>query len=240
MLVEVCANSLESALNAQKAGADRIEICAELGVGGITPSFGMLKSIKENISIPVHVLIRPRSGDFTYTDREFEIMKDDIAHCKELGFQGIASGVLNADFTLDTDRTKALVALSQPLKFTFHRAFDWVKNPMETLMQLEALGVHFLLTSGQEASSVLGMELLSKLQKQASKIIIMPGGGINQNNALSFKEKEFKAIHLSGTKFHTTLQSNPQISMNSMEHLRENTVAVTHMETVQNIIRSVK
>ncbi len=93
MLVEVCANSLESALNAQKAGADRIEICSELGVGGITPSYGLLKSLKERIFIPIHVLIRPRSGDFTYSETEFDIMKNDIALCVEMGFQGIVSGV---------------------------------------------------------------------------------------------------------------------------------------------------
>ncbi|MEA1784575.1 copper homeostasis protein CutC [Arenibacter sp. GZD96] len=240
MLVEVCANSLESALNAQKAGADRIEICTELGVGGITPSSGLLQQIKAHISIPVHVLIRPRSGDFTYSDTEFNTMKADIEHCKALGFNGIVSGILHADFTLDAERTKALLALSHPLQFTFHRAFDWLKDPLETMLQLETMGVHTLLTSGQAASCVQGMELLCKLEERAKKITIMPGGGINPENALSFKEKGFKAIHLSGTRFKATLSSTPQISMNSIAHLRENAVAVTQREIIQNVLSSVK
>lgn len=240
MLVEVCASSLESALIAQKAGADRTEICAELGVGGLTPSYGLLKSIKAQISIPVHVLIRPRSGDFTYSEREFAIMKEDILVCKELGFQGIVSGVLNADFTLDTERTKELVALSYPLKFTFHRAFDWVRDPFTTLAQLEDLGAHTLLTSGQGTTATDGMQLLVELHKKTSKITLMPGGGINQSNAAFFKEKGFKAIHLSGTKFHTTLSSEPPITMNSLAHLRENAVAVGNREIIEKVVRSVK
>lgn len=240
MLVEVCANSLESALNAQQAGADRIEICTELGVGGITPSFGLLQQIKAHISIPVHVLIRPRSGDFTYSDTEFNTMKANIEHCKLLGFNGIVSGILHADYTLDAERTKALVALSHPLKLTFHRAFDWVKDPLETMAQLEAMGVHTLLTSGQATSCVQGMELLCKLEEKAKKMTIMPGGGINPENALVFKEKGFKAIHLSGTKFKTTLAYTPQIRMNALAHLRENAVAVTQTEIIQKVLRSVK
>src|SRR5690606_10189706 len=109
MIVEVCANSLESAINAQKAGADRIELCVELGVGGLTPSYGLLKRIKEYVSIPINVLIRPRSGDFTYSDLEFNIMRTDIELCKNLGFNGIVSGVLLRDLTLDVKRTKELV-----------------------------------------------------------------------------------------------------------------------------------
>ncbi|HET8736468.1 MAG TPA: copper homeostasis protein CutC, partial [Pricia sp.] len=94
MLVEVCANSLQSALNAQEAGAHRIELCSELAVGGVTPSYGFLKAVREQITIPVHVLIRPRSGDFTYSEREFDIMKSDITHCVDMGFDGIVSGIL--------------------------------------------------------------------------------------------------------------------------------------------------
>jgi len=115
MLLEVCVNSLESAHNAQNAGADRIELCVELGVGGVTPSYGLLKSIKEQISIPVHVLIRPRSGDFTYSSLEFEIMKQNIALCVDMGFEGIVSGILNKDFTLDVLRTQKLIEISEKL-----------------------------------------------------------------------------------------------------------------------------
>ena len=129
MLVEVCANSLESALNAQKGGADRIELCSELGVGGITPSYGLLKMVKERLSVPVHVLIRPRAGDFSYSEMEFELMRRNIALCVDLGFEGIVSGILHRDFSLDEERTGALIEASGSLSFTFHRAFDWVNDP---------------------------------------------------------------------------------------------------------------
>lgn len=240
MLVEVCANSLESALNAQKAGADRIEICTELGVGGLTPSYGLLKGIKAHISIAVHVLIRPRSGDFTYSESEFENMKEDILLCKELSFQGVVSGILNADYTLDIDRTKELIGLAKPLDFTFHRAFDWVRDPFKVLVQLEDLGAHTLLTSGQRTAAIDGMELLSELKRKASTISILPGGGINETNAKLFREEGFKAIHLSGTKFHPTLATEPPITMNSPAHLKENSVAVSNRETIEKVVRSVK
>ena len=186
-----------------------------LAVGGITPSFGLLKLIKEHISIPVNVLIRPRSGDFTYSDLEFEIMKKDIALCRELGFNGIVSGVLNKDFTLDVERTKELIELSRPMQFTFHRAFDWVRDPMATLQQLEELEVDTILSSGQQNSSVHGMDLLSGLQKKSKRTVIMPGGGIRDTNVLEFKKKGFGAVHLTGIKFHKTLDHTPEIPMSS-------------------------
>jgi copper homeostasis protein len=128
MKLEICANSYQSALNAEKAGADRIELCSELSVGGITPSYGLLKVVSENITIPVFVLIRPRSGNFNYSDAEFDIIKNNIKLCKKLGLKGIVSGVLNDDNTIDIKRTQELIELSSPLSFTFHRAFDCVPN----------------------------------------------------------------------------------------------------------------
>ncbi len=215
MLVEVCANSLESAMNAQKAGADRIELCTELAVGGITPSYGLLKCIKANLKIPVHVLIRPRSGDFTNSDGEFDIMKKDIELCVELGFDGIVSGILHKDFTLDVERTKALIDLSGNLKFTFHRAFDWVLDPLSTMKQLETLGVDYILSSGQQNSALQGFGLLKDLNEKTTTCSIMPGGGINADNVEGFKNNEFEAVHLSGTKFIKRLNVNPTVSMNS-------------------------
>ncbi|GGW29909.1 copper homeostasis protein CutC [Arenibacter certesii] len=240
MIVEVCANSLESALNAQKAGADRIELCSELGVGGVTPSYGLLKVIKKYITIPVNVLIRPRSGDFTYTDREFEIMKHDIEICKELGFNGIVSGALMSDFSLDVERTKELVEISKPLYFTFHRAIDWVKNPMATLKQLELLGVDAILSSGQQKSSVEGMNQLLEFHNNTENIVIMPGGGIADTNVHQFKEKGFGAVHLSGIRFHKTLGHTPEIQMSTPSFLRDDEVGVSNFEVLQNVVRVVK
>jgi len=147
MLVEVCANSLQSALNAEKAGADRIELCSELAVGGITPSYGLMKAVADKISIPVRVLIRPRSGDFMYSNEEYEIMKRNIKLCSDIGFEGVVSGVLRNDFSLDKARTQELKHTAGNLKFTFHRAFDWISNPEESLVILEDIGVDTILTS---------------------------------------------------------------------------------------------
>ena len=208
MKLEICANSYQSALNAQKAGADRIELCSELSAGGITPSYGLLKKISEEITIPVSVLIRPRSGNFRYSDDEFDIMKNDIKICKELGFSGIVSGVLNSDNSVDIHRTKELVALAKPLKFTFHRAFDCVKNPKETLAILIDLGVSRILTSGLQEKAENGIDLLIELQELAGeKLLILPGSGIDENNVILFKKAGFKEVHASASKIISTEKS---------------------------------
>ncbi|CAM3533276.1 copper homeostasis protein CutC [Zobellia roscoffensis] len=240
MLIEVCANSLQSALNAQKAGAHRIELCSELAVGGITPSYGLLKAVRDKISIPVHVLIRPRSGDFTYFADELKIMKENIALCVEMGFEGIVSGVLKTDFSLDVDKTKELIEASGNLKFTFHRAFDWVEDPFETLFQLENLNVDYILTSGQQKSATEGIELLKKLQAKASLCTIIPGGGVRPENIMDFKNSGFKAAHLSGTKFLRTLPGNKRVSMNSPSFLRDGEIALTDSEIIANVVNRVK
>lgn len=240
MLVEVCANSLESAVNAQKAGADRIELCSELAVGGITPSYGLLKAIKKHISIPVNVLIRPRSGDFTFSDTEFDIMKTDIAICVEMGFEGIVSGILQKDFTLDKTRTEALISASKGLKFTFHRAFDWVMNPFETLNQLEKLGVDYILSSGQQKSAMEGIVLLSELNQKTSTCTLMPGSGINGSNAHLFLDKGFNALHLSGVQFLQTLEARPKVSMNSLSFLNDDKIAVSDIDKIKLVVNKVK
>lgn len=200
MLLEVCANSYQSAKNAEIAGATRIELCSELSVGGITPSYGLLKQVVENTSLQVFVLVRPRSGNFTYSDTEFEIIKKDIEICKELGCHGIVSGILNADNTIDIKRTKELVELSKPLPFTFHRAFDCVPNPKESLRQLIDLGIERVLTSGQQSSAEKGIDLLKELHKISNNnITILAGGGINAENTIKFKEIGLEEIHASAS-----------------------------------------
>lgn len=240
MIVEICANSFESAVNAQKAGADRIELCSELAVGGITPSYGLLKAVREALNIPVHVLIRPRSGDFTFSDAEFEIMKCNILFCKEIGIDGIVSGVLHTDFTLDVERTKALIEISESMKFTFHRAFDWVENPKEVFENLDAMGVDYVLSSGQKNSAFEGIELLSELNRKKTKCSIMPGGGINLNNAKAFKERGFKTIHFTGSRFETTLQRIPEVSMNSPKFMNDEKVAISNIKIIREVLNVVK
>ena len=200
MKLEICANSFQSAKNAEEAGAHRIELCSELAVGGITPSYGLIKQVVEELSIETYVLIRPRSGNFIYTDVEIEIMKNDIQTCKDLGCSGIVSGVLKEDNSLDVKRTKMLIEISKPLAFTFHRAFDWTPNPIEALEQLIKIGVNRVLTSGQESNAEKGFELLKRLKSMANnRIIILPGSRIKSDNAMLFKEAGFKEIHASAS-----------------------------------------
>ncbi|MDF0716829.1 copper homeostasis protein CutC [Muricauda sp. 334s03] len=239
MLVEVCTNSLESAINAERAGADRIELCSELGVGGITPSAGLIQLVKKELTIPVHVLIRPRGGHFTYSDAEFEVAKADILVCKALGVDGIVSGILMDDFSVDVERTKALVELAKPMHFTFHRAFDWVSEPLEAIKQLESMGVQTILTSGGETSAENGIMNLGAWQQDTS-IVIMAGGGVSPKNASRFKEIGLRAIHCSGTSFGNRLGLEGKISMNSAKHLVEDEVAVSNLETLISIVRAVK
>lgn len=200
MKLEICANSYQSAKNACNAGAHRIELCQEISVGGITPSYGLLKKVIEELDIPTFVLIRPRSGNLVYSDDEFQIMKTDIQLCKDLGCNGIVSGVLKPDNTLDVERTKVLIELSKPLPFTFHRAFDEVKNPKAALLQLVELGADRVLTSGQKVTAEEGLELLKELNVLAeNRITILAGGGISSKNANLFKEAGLSEIHASAS-----------------------------------------
>lgn len=239
MLIEVCANSLQSALNAEEAGADRIELCSELGVGGITPSPGLIQLTRERLNLPIHVLIRPRSGHFTYSEAEFEVMLSDIDFCKKIGVDGIVSGVLRSDFSLDGERTKELVEQAKPLHFTFHRAFDWIGNPQEALMELEKIGVHTVLTSGQKPTAAEGLSNISKWQK-ITKLIIMAGGGVNLNNSTWFLDAGLKALHFSATVVGHAIDMAGKIAMNSEKHLNESNVTVTNLELVRQIVHSVK
>ena len=194
MIIEVCTDSYEYAEKAEKAGADRIELCKHLHLDGLTPNYKTAKKTIDNLNIPVFVLIRPRNGDFNYSEKEFELMKADIVKFKEMGCKGIVSGILNNDNTIDIKKTNELVNLSRPLEFTFHRAFDVVTDPLKELEKLIQLGVERVLTSGQKQKAVKGIELLKELKKNAKdKIIIMPGSGINKLNIMNFRS--FNEIH---------------------------------------------
>lgn len=239
MLVEVCAGSIRSAENAQMAGADRIELCSELAVGGITPSYGILKSVLSFIKIPVHVLIRPRSGNFTYTNTEFAAMKDDIQLCKELGCSGIVSGILHDDHTIDLERTQELIDLTSPLPFTFHRAFDWTPDPIKALKRLLALKVDRVLTSGQQPKAIDGILLLQEMKQLASdKLVIMPGGGVREETIIAFKNAGFSDIHFSAT---TKESEQPiPVEMNSPTLLSETALPYSDIQRITKMINLVK
>lgn len=238
MLVEVCANSPESARAAELAGADRIELCSELAVGGVTPSIGALQWVRQHIRIPVHVLIRPRSGDFQYSGEEIDCMVRDIYTCVEMGFAGVVSGCLTADRQIDMAATKKLIDAAGSCHFTFHRAFDRCPDPEVALLQLEGLGVHTLLSSGQASDAVTGLPLLKRLLGMSGTCQIMPGGGINPGNALAFKEAGFTALHLSGVPKPTGAEPDAGLPMNSLSLLREGRPLHTDPARVSAVIRS--
>ncbi len=240
MIIEVCANSLESAINAEKAGATRIELCSELGVGGITPSLGLIKSVLQHVSLPVHVLIRPRSGDFTYSEFDFKVMLKDIEECAKLGVSGIVSGVLNQDFSPDMERTGQLINASEEMSFTFHRAFDWTPSPDISFLDLQELGVHTILSSGQKPSAESGISLLCDLKEISGSCQIMPGGGISAANVQLFKEAGFKALHFSGSLQTKTFDQAEKINMNSEKLLRENYTSVSDVKIIKEIIQKLK
>jgi copper homeostasis protein len=178
---EVCVESAEGAIAAEAGGAHRVELCSDLLEGGLTPSHGTLAVTRARLRIGVMAMVRPRGGDFCYSDTEFAVMREDLLAAKQLGANGVVFGILNADGSVDRERTAELVALARPLPVTFHRAFDVSRDPFEALDTLVALGVERVLTSGQEPSVLEGLDLLGELVKRAAgRIIVMPGGGITE------------------------------------------------------------
>ena len=184
-ILEICAYSVEGAIAANKGGANRIELCDNLPEGGTTPSAATIELARSNVSIDMNVIIRPRGGDFCYTDIEFDTMRRDIEIAKSLDVNGVVFGILLDDGSIDVDRTRSLVELARPMNVTFHRAFDMAKEPIMALDQVIETGADRILTSGQQNSAHKGIELLKELVSIANeKIIIMPGSGINDLNIL--------------------------------------------------------
>lgn len=186
---EACVANIESAIAAETAGAHRIELCNVLGAGGITPSFGIIDKVRKLISIPIHVLIRPREGDFYYSNEEFDSMIRDIEVCKGLGVAGIVTGILKQNGSVDLERCRELLACAKPMSLTFHRAFDLTADAFTSMEEIIQMGYHRILTSGQRATALHGASLISGLIKQANgRIIVMPGGGINENNISALRK----------------------------------------------------
>ena len=238
MIYEICASSFESAKNAQIAGARRIELCSELGVGGVTPSFGLIKKIQDELTIENCVLIRPRSGDFTYNDEEFDVMLRDIKLCGELGCKGVVTGVLNSDNTIDVERTKALKEAAKGMEFIYHRAFDCAPDALQALEILKKLGVDRVLTSGGKKSAIEGLPVLKRLLKNAENAItIMPGGGINPQSILQIKESGFTDVHFSATVFEK-LKATMPFSFKTESFLNETVRPISNVEVIKKIMDS--
>lgn len=189
-MIEVCANGVESCLAAQQGGADRVELCAGIPEGGTTPSYGEIKVARRVLtSTHLHVIIRPRGGDFLYTDLEVERMAQDIAMCRDLGVDGVVFGCLKADGTIDMERNRYLLECSRGMSVTMHRAFDRAAAPSQALEDLIALGFDRILTSGQQPKAFQGVELLSRLNRQAAgRISLMAGSGVTEQNIRDIHE----------------------------------------------------
>jgi len=183
IILEGCVETIDAALEMEKAGVDRIELCSALSNGGVTPSYGSIKIAKERLSIPIHVIIRPRGGDYIYSDLEMEIMKRDIEFCKVNGIDGVVFGALTEDREVNKSMCKELLEVARPMKVTFHRAYDEAADPFEAVEAIVELGFDKLLTAGHKASAIEGSGLLADLvKKYGDQITIMPGSGINFNN----------------------------------------------------------
>ena len=188
--LEIIAFNIESCRLAQSAGAHRIELCDNPGEGGTTPSFGFIKAARKVLKIQLYPIIRPRGGDFLYNDAEFEIMKSDVMFCRESGCDGVVIGILQADGSVDTIRSRQLVDLAYPLGVSFHRAFDRTNDPFKALEDIISAGCERILTSGQKPQALEGVDLIAALVKKAAeRIIIMPGSGIRSGNIAAIAEK---------------------------------------------------
>jgi copper homeostasis protein len=181
---ELCADSLDAALAAGRGGADRIELCVELGIGGVTPPLAMIEAAVRALAIPVHVLIRPRGGDFVYSGEEMVLLREQIEQSRRAGAAGVVAGVLLADGGVDTVRSRELVELARPLRFVFHRAFDETSTPLkETLEAVISTGADGLLTSGRAPNCIEGAETIGRLVRQAAgRIEILAGAGLKLEN----------------------------------------------------------
>ena len=238
MKVEVCVTSVGSARIAEVAGADRLELCAELAVGGVTPSPGLLEAVRDAVKIPVHVLVRPRSGDFVYSEETISQMLRDIEYSIKLGYEGIATGCLLDDGNLNSDGMALLAEASRGRHLTFHRAFDRIPDWVTASSELEALGVKTILSSGQAPTALQGLSLLERLAGH-SGCGIMPGGGIRPVNLEAFVGKGFEAVHLSGIP-KTSAEPFEGLPLNSPSLLREGTPLLPDENLLREVVRRLK
>ena len=233
-LLEICCYSMECAVTAQQRGADRIELCAAPQEGGLTPSYGVLKTVRQKVTIPVHPIIRPRGGDFCYTDGEFAAMLADIRTVRELGYPGFVTGVLDAHGNVDMTRMRQIMTAAGTLAVTFHRAFDMCSNPKQTFENLRELGVARILTSGQQSSAEKGLELIRELIAHDDAPIIMAGAGVRASNLALFLNAGVKEVHSSAGHWVPSVMRyrNPGLSMSTDSNSDEYSRFAVNGETV--------
>lgn len=221
VILECCANSVQSAINGQAGGAERIELCANLELGGTTPSAAAICMAREVLEIDLFVLIRPRAANFCYSELEMEEILQDIEFCKQVGCEGIVIGALTEEGNIDVKKTKKMVEAARPMKVTFHRAFDQVNDPLKALQKVIDCGCDRLLTSGTKETVKEGLETLKSLVKNGNdKITILPGGGLDSVSALQLYSLGLREFHLSATN---KKQSPPRVTqIDIIENFIEN------------------
>jgi copper homeostasis protein len=202
MKLEICVDSVESAIAAERGGADRVELCSDLLEGGITPGAGLIASVRSRIAIGLFVMIRPRGGDFCYTDLEFEVMREEVRHARELGADGVVLGLLDEAGHVDARRTRQLVELALPLPVTFHRAIDMTPDPSAAVEDVIATGAHRILTSGGAPNVTRGARRISRMvEAAAGRIAIMPGCGVSADTIVAV------ARATGATEFHSSART---------------------------------
>ena len=207
-IVEIATSDFRTTRSAVEGGADRIELCANLPEGGTTPSYGHIRQCREAFDVLIYPIIRPRGGDFLYTNEEFAIMLQDVMLCKQLNCDGVVIGLLNADGTVDLTRTSRLIEAAYPLGITFHRAFDRCLDPFEAMEQLIQTGCERILTSGQKPSAVDAIDVIAALNRVADgRIIIMPGSGVRKENVKMIADKT------GCVEFHSSLRGTARSDM---------------------------
>ncbi len=243
MIFEVCIDSVEGAIAAQQGGAQRVELCQNLVEGGSTPSLGMIELACKSVSLDVNVMIRPRGGDFVYSDLELEEMKLDIEAAKNSGAKGVVFGLLTPDGQIDRQRTGQLIELARPITVTFHRAFDMCMDPVQSLDDLISLGVDRLLTSGQKAGALEGAACIKALVDQAKgRIKIMAGGNVNEHNLpLITAQTGVNEVHFAARMAVESpmLFKNLSVNMGKTYLPDEYHRKITDTERIQTIIRSI-
>jgi copper homeostasis protein len=241
MTVEIVVYNIGSALKAQEGGADRIELCDNPGEGGTTPSSGTIEIVRKNLSIDVFVMIRPRGGDFHYSNYEFHAMKRDIWQCQRLSVDGVVLGILLPDGTIDKERCRELIRLARPLKVTCHRAFDMTRDPFAALEDCIEVGFDRILTAGQRPKASEGAAMIGELKERAKgRIAIMPGSGINESTVAGIvAQSGAQEIHFSATAFDNSkmVWRNERISGMGEEEGSEFEVRTVDPERVREIRR---
>ena len=241
--LEICVFSVDAAIAAENAGADRIELCSGFAEGGLTPGAGTIRMVRRRVDIECYVMIRPRGGDFCYSDTEFEQMHHEIEYAKTCGVDGVVLGALQPNGHVNIVRTRKLVQHASPLKVTFHRAFDLALDPMRALDDIAFCGCSRILTSGQKATAMEGLETIKKLvSHSAGRIDIMAGSGVSPENAKSFIEAGVQALHFSAKKIKPGQMTyrNPDVPIMQANAMSDYDLIDVDVEKIRKMVREIR